>query len=302
MIFFSLLKKKSNYVFFTVRPTHPFLGMVLFVLSLFFSLTALSNTNNKLIRWCVYYSDKAPIAAFKDYSFVVLDSDFYSKLVLESLVDNKKIVLGYISLGEIENHRWYYHKFKKEGILLQENKNWKGSYYVDIRKKIWTKFVINYLVPDVIHKGFSGIFIDTMDNPSHLEDTFPYKFREMKTAAINLIKTIRKHYPNIKIMLNRGYDILPEVANEINYELGECVYTDYNFKTKKYYFVDKNEYEDQVRLLKNAAKVNPRLKIFTLDYWYENDKKTIEKIYTVEKGNGFIPYVSTISLNKIITP
>jgi polysaccharide biosynthesis protein PelA len=259
-----------------------------------------ANASNSDEYWVAYYSDKAPISAFRKFSLIVLDSDTYDKLVLESLIDNSKTVLGYISLGEIENSRWFYDKFKNSGLLLQENKNWKGSYFVDVRNPKWTKFVINYLVPSVIQKGFSGIFMDTLDNPGYLENLDPVKYKGMRTAAINLVKAIRLHYPKIKIMMNRGYDLLPKLVDDIDYELGECVYSDYNFSTKKYGKVEKDTYATQVKILQNAKKENPNLKIFTLDYWDKNDKKEINNIYKIERDNGFIPYVATISLDEII--
>lgn len=77
-------------------------------------------------RWVAYYSDKAPIEAFDPYSLIVLDSDDHP--TLEALKEGGKTLLGYLSLGEVENNRWWYPDVKNEGILLHENKLWPGSF------------------------------------------------------------------------------------------------------------------------------------------------------------------------------
>jgi len=273
-----------------------YMSLILMILTL--GVLGIPKMNAETIdNWAVYYSDKEPISEFQKYSLIVFDSDYHPDI--DALIDEGKIVLGYISLGEIEKSRWYYSKIKKTGILLNENKYWKGSYFVDVRSHIWINFVIGYLVPNLIQKGFSGIFIDTLDNPAELERRDSKKYKGMTESAVRLISAIRLNYPSIKIMLNRGYEILPKVAKYINYELGESIYTDYDFKTKKYEYVEKKLYSEQVEILKNAKNINPELEIFTLDYWNKDDKKTISDIYKTERANGFIPYVSTIKLNEL---
>src|SRR3990172_5248627 len=135
-------------------------------------------------RWVVYYSDRASPQEFSEYSLIVLESQSYSRL--RPLTDLGKPLLGYLSLGEVEAYRPYFEEVKAEKILLQENANWKGSYFVDLGGPRWT---------------------------------------------------IRLHYPTIKIMMNRAYEILPEVEQSIDMELGESVFADYDAKAKTYRLV-----------------------------------------------------------------
>jgi hypothetical protein len=83
-------------------------------------------------------------------------------------------------------------------------------------------------------------------------------------------------------------------------ELGESIYTDYNFDTKRYGYVSKGDYHEQVNILHHAQEINPALKVYTLDYWDPKDTKTIASIYKTERANGFIPYVATISLTELV--
>ena len=83
-------------------------------------------------------------------------------------------------------------------------------------------------------------------------------------------------------------------------ELGESVYADYDFETKKYGLVEPKLYKRQVKILKDAKEKNPKLEIYTLDYWNPDDEDGIKNIYSEQRKNGFSPYVATIDLKKII--
>lgn len=248
--------------------------------------------------WVVYYADKAPVEAFDPFTLLVLDSENHPPL--RPLAERGKVLLGYLSLGEVESNRPWFAKVKRWGILGEENPNWKGSYYVDLRDPRFVSLVVEELVPMLLRRGFDGIFMDTLDNPVFLEQTQPKKYKGINDAAAQLVRAIRRNYPTIPIMMNRAYPLLPKVERDIDFELGESVYADYDFKTKTYKLVAKNDYQDQVRFLKDAQKRRPELKVMTLDYWSPTDSEGIKRIYKEQRANGFDPYVATIELDRIV--
>jgi len=273
--------------------------IVLITISLFIellsSLTAHAAVNEKFV---VYYSDKEPVTSFDDYDLLVFDSRYHPDI--QPISEGRKTILGYISLGEIEQGTPYFLLMKNGGILLNENENWKGAYSIDIREPLWQKTVIEEMIPGILRDGFNGIFIDTLDSSIELERSNPKKYAGMADAAIRLIQAIRLHYPDIKIMLNRAYAIMPKVSPYIDMELGESVLHTYNFNKKSYEPVDNEQYISQVKWLQNAKLRNKKLKIYTLDYADKNDSTKIANIYRIQRANGFIPYVTTISLNELI--
>lgn len=249
-------------------------------------------------RWVVVYSEKPAIEEFRDYGLVVLDSIHHPPI--RPLLEQKKTVIGYISLGEVESYRDYFKAVEKEGILYEKNPNWPDSRFVDVRDTRWTKRVLEELIPQLLHKGFQGIFIDTLDNPAELERRDPKKFKGMTEGAANLVKAIRRHYPRIYIMLNRAYEILPAVDGQIDAVLGESVFTEIDFEKKTYRLSDPKIYRQQVQWLHAAKSRQPRLKIYTLDYWAPTDSAGVARIYTEQRKNGFIPYVSVKDLDRVL--
>lgn len=254
----------------------------------------------KAAPWMVYYADTEPPEAFEAFGLLVLDSRFHPPL--DILHDRGKTLLGYLSLGEVEQHRDWFESVKAEGILLQENRYWPGSYFVDLRDRRWVERVIEELVPAILRAGFDGIFLDTLDNPLYLEETDPAAYAGMTEAAARLVRAIRLNYPTIPIMMNRAYPLLPAVEEAIDMALGESVYADYDFETETYERVDPALYREQVQLLQAAKMRRPALRVMTLDYWNPQDRAGVAEIYRVQRRNGFEPYVATIGLDVIVPP
>ncbi len=222
----------------------------------------------------IYYGDNASINYLNNFKVVVLDPDHYNYVF-----GLKAYKYGYVSIGEVENYRDYFKFVKNMGVLLKENKNWKGAYYVSLKSGKWQDFVINYIIPSVLAKGYNGIFLDTVDSLllNH----------EDKGLIIKFINSIKKRFPHIKLMLNRGFAIANMV--DIDAILLESTITTYNFKTQKYSFLNLNK----------RYQFNKKVEEFSVDYWYLNDIKTIEKIYKKALKLGYKPFVSDISLQKL---
>lgn len=264
---------------------------------LFLCITAGAHADDNKERWVVYYNNVLPVEKFMNYDVIAFDSDSHPDLA--PLKAAHKILLGYIDLGEAEEFRSYYHDIAQKKLFLGKNPLWAGHHIIDIRKPEWDDYVINVRLPTIISQGFDGILIDALDSPLELEEDNPKKYHGMKEGAIRLIKAIRARYPNIKIMVNRGYAAYPEIALYINMSMGEDIYTDWQPDEKAPIIIPKKDREDYLRLLKTAKEKNPQFKVYTVDYWPPSDKKTIRHIYKVQRDAGFIPYVSTLDLQSI---
>ncbi len=118
----------------------------------------------------------------------------------------------------------------------------------------------------------------------------------MDEAALNLLTTIRKHYPNIKLMLNRGFQALPQAAHLIDMSLAESIMVSAGTEKKQASYFPEHVTQEFSDILKRAQTVNPKLKVYSLDYWNPDDKKTLKDIYKKQRSRGFVPYVTTIDL------
>lgn len=245
-------------------------------------------------RWAVYYDKQLPAQAFANYDLVVFDRIYYPEF---SELKSKTTVLAYISLGEVHGESDEHQVMASQQALLGKRSSW-NSYTVDIASKTWAK-IIDAQVRDAMEKGFDGIMLDTADSALHLADMdSPEKAAQAQEAAIRLIKTLRQHYPDIKIMLNRGFDILPRVARVIDYALGESMLAETNVSTGQSSLFPANTYKSTAARLLEARALSPSLKLYTLDYWNPEDHEGMQKLYAIQRARGFTPYVTTPDLRR----
>lgn len=210
-------------------------------------------------RWVCYYAASATPSELSRYDLLVFDSDAHPPI--PPLQQRGKVVIGYLSIGEVNKTRDYFGAVQSEKLVLGENKNWKDSFFVDVRNPLWTRRVVEQLIPKILKSGFNGVFLDTVDNAAYLEEQDPVRNKGMADAMVRLIHTIRQTYPKIRVVVNRGFDILPRVESDIDMVLGESIVP------------------SQVTLLKELHKRRPSITILTLDYVNPTDVKSITETY-----------------------
>jgi len=85
----------------------------------------------------------------------------------------KRRVAAYLSIGEAEDYRPYWHKeWDADGdgkpdpgappFLAGENPDWKGNYKVRYWESAWQRIILGYL-DEIIEQGFDGVYLDIVD-------------------------------------------------------------------------------------------------------------------------------------------
>ncbi|ASJ03481.1 hypothetical protein A3L09_09515 [Thermococcus profundus] len=100
-----------------------------------------------------------------DYSRDGSDEGAYSREEIESIKRAGKVPIGYISIGEAEDYRFYWNESWFENPpdwLGPENPDWEGNYAVKYWDERWKRIVFNYL-DRIISQGFSGVYLDKVD-------------------------------------------------------------------------------------------------------------------------------------------
>lgn len=247
--------------------------------------------------WVVYYHAELPAKAFFDYRLAVFDADRHPPL--QPLFDRDILLLGYISFGEIENNRAGFEEAKQHGYVLMENAAWPGSYFVDVRDPRWKERVLRQAAA-VWDQGFHGFFLDTLDNPPHLEGTDPQKYAGMTAAAADLVLALRAQYPKAKIMLNRGFELHERVAGAIDFLLAESTRTTLDSTGKSYARSSQADFETYLSRIRMLQQRNPKLQVMSLDYWNPDDVAGIKALYTEMRGHKMLPYIATPALDRVV--
>lgn len=210
------------------------------------------------------------------------------------------MLLGYVSLGELNTSSPFAQFLRDRDMLVAENPNWPGSVSIDLRYPGWHQYILTEIVPRLIAKGFDGLFLDTLDSALHLETLDAARFAGMTAAALELIGEIRRAYPDMPIMMNRAYALLPDVNVHIDAVLTESLVTTYDFVERRYKWVDDATFAHHLELLQPAQRGARALPVYSLDYWDRSDVDAIATIYARQRALGHNPYVATILLDQLV--
>lgn len=248
-------------------------------------------------NWVCVYSEDANAEQIAKFDLAVLDADSHPPL---SSLKEETMLLGYLSLGEVSDYRWYWPEVENASWLLERNPNW-NSRFVDVRSPAWRRIVLNKIIPAILAQGFDGLFLDTVDTAEYLE-----RYRSEGTlpgaeaAMVKLIRAIRKKYPSIYLIVNRGFAILEQVGDAIDGVVAESVFSIFNFETKTARLRTQAELQtqlDQLRTLRRTFDVE----VLTLDYLAHAANSEIAAVTQRARQEGFIPYISTVQLDTVFT-
>lgn len=269
----------------------------------------MSNIRN----YCVYYG-KGRIKDLCRFDLVIIQPAHYTPHEIAFLKANKTEVLGYLSIGEdyplkIGNGSgpggyasWYLDCFTGVGCDIpgpdgkpDRHKDW-GSYFVNPKDKGWQQYVLCEKMAHIVKDlGCSGAFLDAVLY-SHL---YPEDIKEkiLKPGMIELIRKIRKVYPDRYLLVNNGWVILQEITpfvNAIMYESFSSTLHKLKPSELSYTTLQAN----RINSIRGGAE-NSSLDVFTLDYTEEADLDLIRFAYERAKSFGFIPSVSSLTHSKL---
>ncbi len=244
-------------------------------------------------NWVCNYNERANPQDLVKFDLIVLDADSHPDLRL--LKTNNALLIGYLSLGEVGDYRWYWPEIKDKPWVLAKNPTW-DSRMIDVRSKEWQNMVLNKIIPRILQDGFNGLFLDTIDNAEYLEKYHPQQTLPGSEAAmVQLIKRIRTTFPGIYLIVNRGFSLTEKIAASVDAIVAESLFSEVNFDKNT---VQLRSIADISPIIKKLSRAANRfhLQILTLDYFDKQKPENIDKLITSARQNGFVPYISTVNL------
>jgi len=186
--------------------------VVVFYTSLFGALTDKSAM--------VYYGQNIsyPMAGIHDY-IIIQPENINTNRHGFSLYKEK--MYAYVSIGEIGTNLKEYKKIKKSWVL-GENGAWKNK-VLDLNNKEYQEFLFTEMIEPQMKKGLQNFFFDTLDSYQLFSST-PAQRAKSEKALVHIIKTFKQRYPNAKLIVNRGFEIMDKIHPYVDAVLFESYY------------------------------------------------------------------------------
>ncbi len=234
----------------------------------------------------VYYGNDIsyPMVGIHDYIIVQPDNiNTYNHGF--KLYKNK--IYGYVSIGEAEKERKYYKKIKKSWII-GKNSSW-NSEIMDISNKSYHEFLFKEVIDPMRKRGFKNFFFDTLDSYQSVSLNSDFK-RKMEKGLVKFINEFKKRYPDSKIIVNRGFEIIDQIYDKIEALLFESLFFGLGGKNLSFKRVSE---DDRAWLKAQIEKVKSfDVPIISVEYIPKSNKQKIKDTLVQLQRLDLIPYIA----------
>ena len=237
-------------------------------------------------NYACYYGHEQ-LAALATYDLVILQPTHYSAENLTYLKQNQTHTVAYLSIGEEYNASptspW---RLYDENAQPLYNPAWQTA-FVDCRSAEWRAHLLETVIPAIVKRGYQGIFIDTIDVQVHFPIT--------RSGVMRLLLEMRQRFPSLTFVVNRGFNILPNIINFVDGIMFESFSTYHEKGVYAAWQQRDLDYTSAVaQQLNKWRSSRPVLALDYLDHTATNHQ-AIEKRAT---DFGFIPYITNWSINQ----
>jgi hypothetical protein len=234
----------------------------------------------------VYYGAHLSYPMVGIHDYIIIDPD-QIKVHTTGFKTYKENIYAYVSINELHKSRSYA-KSINPAWVIGKNDAWQSN-ILDIANPDYQDFLLEEVLAKLKKRGFKNFFFDTMDSYQLAPVSTKEKIR-LKEGVVTFIKRFKKYYPDAKLVVNRGFEIIDEIYPYIDALLFESYYYGIDAKTMTYKKVTP---QDRVWLDTQLSKVQAhQIPIIALDYLPHTHKKEIaQDIIELEK-RGFIPYIA----------
>ncbi len=264
--------------------------------TLLFSLSILLSLSSTLIA---ALSDKSAMIYYgKNISYPMIGIHDYVIVQPELTNTNthgfsiyKEKMYAYVSIGEIDKKIKEYKNIKPEWIIAK-NEAW-SSEVLDIKNREYQEYLFEEMIEPRMREGFKNFFFDTLDSYQLACKTQEERVANEK-ELINFINLFHKKYPDSKLIVNRGFEIIDQIHQSLEAVLFESYYVGIGGEKLAYKRVSD---EDREWLDVHLNKIKSHgVNIISVEYLdaskIDQDNEIIKNI----QAKGMIPYLSNREL------
>jgi uncharacterized protein (TIGR01370 family) len=241
-----------------------------------------------------YYAAKPPIDVLSQFDRVVVEADNMTPSELQELKLDGSRIYAYLSVGEVGPERSYTESIDPSWVL-GINPSW-NSKILDLTNPAVRKFLLNQ-VDTLQTDGYQGLFLDTMDSFTVTAKTDAQRAAQSK-GLTSLIREMANGYPDLRLITNRGFEVLDAVSQHIEAVAAESLYAGWNNTKQAYIDVpagDRQWLRQKLEHVKNKL----GLDVIVIDYLPPSQRLAARTIAAKIAEDGYIPWVANPTLDYI---
>lgn len=227
------------------------------------------------------------------YDAVIVEADHTDFGQVPDSLQNK--LYAYTSLGEVGPDKPYASNIP-EAAKVARNPAWVSD-VMDQASPAWREFYIEKVIAPLWQRGFRGVFMDTLDS-YQLAATTPQERGKQEAGMVETIRQIRMRFPDIRIILNRGFEILPQVHGWVTAVAAESLFQGWDNATRSYVQVTESNRMWLLNQL-NQVKTSYHLPVIIIDYVAPKERQLAREIEKKIRTAGFSAWVSNPELDMI---
>ena len=264
-----------------------------FIFFLLLGWGGIVRSDEKPLRWIVYYGSHLSQTYLQHIDLAILDPDAIRP---KDLAPVPTRLVGYVSVGEAEESRAYWPQVVGKDFLVEQNPDWPGAHRVDVRSPAWQALLMQR-IQQLITAGYQGVFLDTIDTAAYLEEK-DSKYAGAKQAVVALVQAIHKKYPQFMIIPNNGLEFLMDYGAAIDGVVVEDLYTRYDFKRKRTIPTPPEETLAKEKLL-DPFRQKYHKPVWTILYEKNRQAPVIRQAMDRARFKGYQWYVTTVDLTHL---
>lgn len=240
-----------------------------------------------------FYGSPVPVVALSKFKRIVVEAENV-KDVAELRVAGAD-VFAYLSVGEAEGWRTSARALPRD-LFIGANMAW-HSRIADLTRPGWRAYLIEERMARLWQDGYRGFFLDTLDSYQIVAKS-PDEQQVQAKALVEIIRAMHKRFPGVKLLLNRGFAVLPEAGSLAVGLVAESLFQSWNPVTKKYESVSEADRKWLLAQL-NQAHLRYGLPITVIDYVPVDKPDLARETARQIAALGFAPWVATPGLDMI---
>lgn len=231
-----------------------------------------------------YYGDKPDWAVLEKYQMAVLEPEHGFDIRQHSETE----WLAYVSVGETLESRAYYTQIP-ERLVLGKNRVW-HSMVMDVAQPEWADFLLEHVFRPIVEQGYQGFFLDTLDSYQLIQENTA-QAANSRAGLQQLIHRLKREWPDHYIILNRGFELFPEVTDDVFALAFESLYQGWDEAAGEYVDVPASDRQWLLAQVNHARQAR-KIPVIAIDYCDPAQPACTLSAVRKIRAHGWVPFVA----------